>query len=241
MKKELLFLGLMFWACASFAQKNNTPYDFPVKPGSQQWQSFKSVDDMYAACQVPQNVLSNLSTAALIQTCLHYPANAVLFLHNTPQMSFDVWKRNFNGITTLLMRNDAPARLLEFYNTVDVKGYTQFKTDVEKGQYTFFLMMIDGIIVQEEIINKMDATQKKQLLNKTLSNYNAIAGDELYGFVNHASVGRIIVKLAAALGDEATRSMTSSKSMQQFVATGMLTDREVFLQVIDKAKAIAAK
>jgi len=241
MKRKLLLLGFMLFACASFAQKSNTPYDFPVKPGSEKWQSFKTVDDMYAACQIPADVLSNLSTAALIQTCLRYPASSILLIHGSPQLSFDEWKQHFNGIAALLARKDAPAQLLEFYKTVDVKGYTKFKTEIEKGGYTFLLMMIDAIIVQDEIVGKMDLAQKKQLLSKTMSNYNAIAADNLYGFVNHASTGRIIVKLAAALGDEATRSMISSKSMQEFVATGSVADQEAFSQVINRARAISGQ
>lgn len=241
MKRKLLLLGFMLWACASLAQQSNAPYDFPIKPGSQEWQSFKTVDDMYAACQVPPDVLAKLSTSALIQTCLRYPASTILLIHGTPQLSFDEWKQNFNGITALLQRRDAPVRLLELYRTVDVKGHNQFKTETQKAQHTFLLMMMDAILVQDEIINKMGPAQKMQLLNRALSNYNAIAADSLYGFVNHASTGRIIVKLAAALGDESTRSMTSSKPMQEFVATGMLTDREAFFQVINKARGIIAK
>src|SRR5215212_3114685 len=130
MKRKILLLGFMLFACASFAQQSNIPYNFPVKPGSEKWQSFKTVDDMYAACQVPQDVLAKLSTAALIQTCLNYPASTILLVHSTPQLSFDEWKQHFNGISALLKRKDAPARLLEFYNTVDVKGYRRFKTDI---------------------------------------------------------------------------------------------------------------
>ena len=241
MKRKLLLLGFMLFACIAFAQKSNTAYDFPVKPGSEKWQSFKSVDDMYTACQVPADVLSNLSTAALIQTCLRYPASSILMIHATPQMSFNEWKQHFNGIAALLTRKDAPAQLLAFYKTVDVKGYRQFRTEIEKGGYTFLLMMIDAIIVQDEIVGKMDAAQKKQLLAITLSNYDLISTDNLYGFINHASTGRIILKLAEALGDEATRSMISSKSIQQFVATGAVADQEAFSEAINKARSIAGK
>ncbi|MGB8190914.1 MAG: hypothetical protein WCF67_03290 [Chitinophagaceae bacterium] len=241
MKKKGLLIGFMLLACASFAQQSNTPYDFPVKPGSEKWQSFKSVDEMYAACQIPSDVLSKLTTAALIQTCLNYPASTILLLQNTPQMSFGEWKQHFNGITALLARKDAPAKLLDHYKAFDVKGYTRLRTEIEKGQYTFLVMMIDAIVVQEEIIGKMETAQKRQLLNKTLSNYNLIASDPLFGFVNQASTGRIIVKLAAALGDTSTKAMTATQPMQEFVATGLLQDREAMMQIIGKARAIATR
>jgi hypothetical protein len=164
-----------------------------------------------------------------------------LLRENTPQMSFDSWKRRFNGIGALLARNDAAAQLLELYKTVDVKGHTQFRTDFDKGRYANRLLIIHTIISQDEIIGQMQPTQKKELLSRTLSNYDVMAADEVYGFFNHAALGRIIVKLAAVMGDQSVRSMTSSASIQNFIATGMVTDRDAFLQVIDKAKAIAGK
>jgi hypothetical protein len=241
MKKKGLLLGFMLLACAAFAQQSNTPYEFPVKPGSTQWQSFKTVEDMYAACQIPPNVLTRLSTTALIQTCLQYPAWTTLLIHTTPQLGFEEWKRNFNGIVELMKRRDAPARMVEYYKSVDIKGHTRLKTDLEKGDYTFLIMRVDAMIVQDEIIGNMNSALKRQLLNRSLANYNAVTADELYGFANHASTGRIIVKLADALGDNATRSMIHSRQMQEFVTTGNLADREAFLQIIAKAKSISTK
>jgi hypothetical protein len=241
MKKKGLLLGFMLLACASFAQQSNTPYDFPVKPGSPQWQSFKSTEEMYAACQIPANVLAKLSTPALIQTCLQYPAWTTLLIHTTPQLGFDEWKRNFNGIAELLKRKDAPARMIEFYKSADPKAHARFNTETAKGDYTFFLMRVDAIIVQDEIMGNMTSALKRQLLNRSLVNYNVIAADELFGFANHASTGRIIVKLAEALGDTATRSMIQSLQMQEFVATGNLANREALLQIIEKAKSISTK
>lgn len=229
----------MLFALAASAQQSNTPYDYPVKPGSEKWNAFKTVEDMYAACQVPEDVLSRLTTPALIQTCMRYPATLSLFRYNTPQMSFERWKQNFNGIRELLSRRDAPARLLEYYKTVDMKGYRTLKTDTEKGEARFRRMIIESIIAQDEIVGNLQPAQKRQLLNKTLANLDASAADDAYGFFHQSSIGRIIVKLAAALGDNATRSITSSKAMQDFMATGTVADRETFSQVIEKARGIA--
>jgi hypothetical protein len=123
-----------------------------------------------------------------------------------------------------------------------LKHTGSLKQTLKEGGIHFLVVMIEAIVVQEEIISKMAPAEQKQLLNRTLSNYDAIVADDLYGFVNHASTGRIIVKLATALGDEVTRSMvSSSKTMQEFAATGTLTDQETFSQVISKAKIMAAK
>src|SRR4051812_19447777 len=102
MKKTIITFVCAIWACALFAQKNNTPYNFPVKPGSEEWNKFTSVDEMYKTCQIPDDILNNLTTPALLKTCLNYPVSSILLLQNTPQEGFDSWKEHFNGVAELL-------------------------------------------------------------------------------------------------------------------------------------------
>jgi len=241
MKKTALLFGCLLLATLVFAQSDDKPYDFPVKPGSEKWQSFKTVEDMYAVCQIPADVLDKLSTTALIQTCLDYPASAVMFIHNTPQQGFDEWARNFNGIAALLARPDAREKLLAYYKSLDVKGYQQLKTDVSKGEYTFLLQRIEAIMAQDAIIGRMDATEKKQLLRITLAKYDAISTDPLYGFISLKSTGRIALKLASTLGDKSQRPTIQSEQIQAFAATGAVDDQDLFLAAIKEAKTISVR
>lgn len=239
-KLGFLFASLLF-ACVVFAQSDDRPYQFPVQPGSEKWQSFKTVDDMYAACQVPDDVLARLSTTALIQTCLDYPASSILFIHNNPQQGFEEWKAHFNGISALLARPDSRDQLLAFYKSIDVKGYTRLGTEIEKGEYTFMVQRIEAILVQDEIVGKMDNTQKKLLLRLSVANFNAISSDPLYGFINQKSTGRIIVKLAAALGDRDIKAKIQARPIQEFAATGSLDDMDGFLQIMRDARNIVTR
>jgi len=238
MKKILLSLILLFSVSAIFAQYNNTPYDFPIKSGSEKWQSFKSVQDMYKACQIPIDTLSNLSTKALVQTCLNYPAPSILLIHNTPQQGLNEWKQHFNGIDELFIRSDAKEELINTYKSFNIKGYEKLKTDIEKGKYTFQLQMLEAIIAQEEIIGKLNESQKKQILKTCLSNYQLIEADQVYGFTNLESTGRIIIKLANSLGNQSIKEKIQSKDIQEFINTGFLSDRETFLQIISEAKKV---
>ncbi|MDR1102936.1 MAG: hypothetical protein LBL42_04170 [Tannerella sp.] len=49
------------------------PWDYPVKPGTDGWIQLHSHDDMIDVCQIPEAVLSGLSTADLTDICLDYP------------------------------------------------------------------------------------------------------------------------------------------------------------------------
>ncbi|MEO5562824.1 MAG: hypothetical protein ABIR18_05295, partial [Chitinophagaceae bacterium] len=216
------------------------PYDFPVKPGSKKWESFKSVDEMYAACQIPESTLNELSTKALIQTCLNFPAPSVLFSQNTPQQGFDRWKKMFNGIKELLARPDATKELLNVYKNFNVKGHEKLATDIEKGSYTLLLQRLEMIIVQDEILSKLVEPQKKQFFKLLMLNYQAIETDSIYGFSNLESTGRIILRIPDVSGDQSIQNRIQSDTMQEFLKTGLLTDRETFLQLITEAKRINA-
>lgn len=46
-----------------FSQPNNIDWDYPIKPGTEEWTNFKSGQEMLNACQIPENILKNLSTS----------------------------------------------------------------------------------------------------------------------------------------------------------------------------------
>lgn len=236
MTRLTIFLVCILLATSSLAQKDDQPYNFPVKPGSTKWQSFKSVEEMYRACQVPNDTLNVLTTKALLETCLNYPAPSVLLIHNTPQQGFEEWKRNFNGIKELLARQDVQDVLINLYQAFDVAGHQTLKGDVEAGKYTFLLQRIEAIIVQDEIINGITELQKKQLFNAAFKKYNSIEADSVYGFSNLESSGRIILKMMETSGSKSVKQKIENNEIQHFLKTGILKDRQSFLQIIQQIK-----
>jgi hypothetical protein len=237
MKKTILcLLCSCFIFVAGYSQKINTPFDFPLKPGSAKWQELKSVQDMYNACQVPTAILSNLSTKALIQTCLNYPASAVLLVHNTPQQGFDTWRLNFNGIDALYKRPDGVQELLAVYAAYDLKGHNKLATDIEKGSYTFKIRILENILAQKDILTKLTEAQQKQLIKACLSHYAAMETDTVYGFAGLASAGRIIAGIASRQSAGKLKASVQSTEADQFIKSGLLTNREILRSVIDEAK-----
>ena len=193
---------------------------------------------MYNACQIPQDVLSKMATPALLQTCLNFPASAVLLIHNTPQQGFDDWKQHFNGIEELLKRSDAKEVLLKAYSIYDTKTHTLLKTAIEKGHYTFILTMLESILVQDEITSSLNTIQQKALLKICLQKYQDMETDEVYGFNSITSTGRIITKLSGTLGDDKLKAQIDIPIVGEFIKTGFLTDRQTLLDIISSAQKI---
>ena len=76
--KHLLVLAGLFISIWIQAQV----YDFPVKPGSAMWNNFETHQQMLDACQIPENVLSKMSTEDLVTTCLNYPLSIDCFAYD---------------------------------------------------------------------------------------------------------------------------------------------------------------
>jgi hypothetical protein len=219
-----------------YGQKTDQPYDYPVKPGSSQWQAFKSIQDMYDACQIPIQVLNQLSTKALIQTCLNYPAMAVLLVQNTPQQGFDTWRQHFNGIEALYKRADVLEELLSVYSNYDLSGHQQLATAVAKGGYTFVLRVLENILVQKDLITRLSDGQQKQLIKTCLTHYALMEADTVYGFAALASAGRVIAAIGTLRPGGKLKASVQATGAEEFVKTGMLASRETLSAIIAEAK-----
>ena len=129
------FIVLPVFTCVMFhyilydtSQTIDTPYTFPITPNMEEWASFRSRDEMVAACQIPEEILSKLSTHALVETILTYPFLSEITMFYRTQMECDrelgFWRiaNSFNGLQELLTRDDALS-VLEDYGKFDDLTY----------------------------------------------------------------------------------------------------------------------
>lgn len=70
---KVLLLIFLFFGMTGFCQTRIIPYDFPIKPGTDEWAKLKSGKEMAEICNIPDSILTSLTTEALTITCLNYP------------------------------------------------------------------------------------------------------------------------------------------------------------------------
>ena len=112
----VMFCILTFVAAC---QKGNTytitePYQYPVVPGMEEWKNFKSLQEMSNACQIPDDILSNMTTEALVETVVHYPLFINAFAYDIPQVGLSHIKEYYNGLQELYTRDDAIEKIEAF-------------------------------------------------------------------------------------------------------------------------------
>ena len=117
MNKILVFSlsALLLFGCESDNDAEFLPWDYPVKPGMEEWAQFKSNEEMVMACQIPEKVLSSLSTEDLTDLCLRYPLLGDIHAFNFLDMGLNKLFSDFNGIRELYKREEISNYLIKRY------------------------------------------------------------------------------------------------------------------------------
>ena len=81
-------------------------YNFPFKQEDKEWIQFESVAKRITALQIPDTILSVISTEGLLETCLKFPYLTDIMFCENYQKGFEALTLEFNGFQELLKRND---------------------------------------------------------------------------------------------------------------------------------------
>jgi len=140
-------------------------WDYPVKPGTEEWKIFKSNKEMIDACQIPEKILFSLSTNDLTELCLHYPLLYDTFAFNDLNEGFNKLFNDFNGIRELYKRKDTPKELLKRYNSkVHNLSYLDLNaSDSQKGLFIISISAIEVLLSNYNIQDNMETTSKEIL------------------------------------------------------------------------------
>jgi hypothetical protein len=146
-------------------------YDYPVKPGTEEWKSFFTHQEMIDACQIPEDVLTKMSTKGLVETVVNYPLLVDMSAHNFAQDGVDAVASYFNGLAELFSRKDAGAELLAKYRSMGSTDIQDGWTDVEKGNYMFKIRAIEMLLAQEPVLVNMSTAERRALLEECRNKY----------------------------------------------------------------------
>jgi hypothetical protein len=167
----LLLLCLSAFVTYSQTTEKKLIWDFPIRYGTNAWNSLKTVEDQFNAYNIPEEIAKTVSTEELIKICLNYPEWGLIHVYNDRQTGFAVIVNLFNGFRELLSRKDAPEELLKFYNSIDPLNIDESWTDLQKGLYSFQFTKIELFLAQKIIINKFDKSTIQKLRTSALSVY----------------------------------------------------------------------
>ena len=193
----LLLVGLLFYGGETSA---SDAYDYPIKPGTDEWKAFGSHEEMLKACQIPEELLHRMSTAALVETVLNYPLSVDWWAYDSTEIGIKHVSGQFNGLSELLSRNDAGVGLIALYQTMDPRTIDVNSPIAEQAEYYFRLLNIELLLSQDSVISNLSTSDLQNLISRARIIYELklVCPDLFSGFALQLT-STIIEKASKAL------------------------------------------
>ena len=186
MKNKILIFTLLLFSYAANAQEKKTVWDYPIKPGMEEWKLFESNEDMVKSCQIPEKVLSSLPTEELMELCLQYPLLYDIFAFNNTTEGFDKFFYDFNGIRELYKRQETLRALLKRYNLKiqNLSFFNEKALDMEKGFYIISVSVLEILLCHYCLRNDLSNENSIEILKYFVSGYEkkSMYADYFKGF-----------------------------------------------------------
>ena len=153
-------------------------FDSVTKP--EIWKTFQTLEEMQSACQIPDDVLPNLSTEELVQICMDYPLFGNFSAYNDELVGIKKVMDGFNGFTELKKRTDAAEKLLDLYENVNVATLNSDKENIEtypniKLGYLELILSSGEFesLYQGNLLQRLNILHEKKFNEKRISNNNS--------------------------------------------------------------------
>lgn len=207
-------------------------YNYPVRPKKGGWQ-LKSHQERIEACQIPETILTDISTTGLIYTILDYPLLYDMFFFNTPQSGFDSVASNFNGLQELMKREDAGKELLVRYQYIQPK---YIKKDIDF--FIFNFLSLEMLLCQNGILDDFTETQLKELILEAKKKYEEKQKlDKYYTWKEIEYSLRLIGKtLQQANFKPFAEKILKDEYLKEFLESGVLLDDTTIDYILSNMK-----
>ena len=105
----------------------NTPLTYLADVDHDAWASLESLEERIEACNPSQEVLSRMSTEALVESVAHYPLNFLVSAYNDPEEFIRILNEKSTIHQELRKRQDGAGSMIDFL------AETKLRMDVDAG------------------------------------------------------------------------------------------------------------
>lgn len=234
--KIYIFLVLLMTGLFAYSQTTiPDQYDFPIKQGSIEWELIGSVEKRIVALQIPEDILSQISTEGLLETCLAFPYLTDILFYNDYQKGFDELVAEFNGYRELLDRPDLNNILLKKYkdSNNDIESIRTLSL-VEQGRFSFRHFVLEFMLAQDCVLKQLEPEEEKLLFklsqkHKTFKNKNT----DIFGSVNDVPTRLLYAKLVLG-GSEVKLDEVTREQLSNFVKAPLDISQQIIDDIEDK-------
>ena len=218
-------------------------YEYPIVPGDEEWENLISAQMRLDACQIPESILSDMSTEALVETCVNWPLLPELLFIDFPsggaQRAMQTFIEKFNGLNELTKRTDSGTYLLNHYLCKEAFCYIHHP---EPNQSTIDISFFEVILSQYIFLDSMSNDQLFILVSKSLINLKQKRNyPDVYNLGISENSSALVLARALKLSDylPLLSLIESDTKMYNFVELGRLPLPDEFLVIIKTLKEFA--
>lgn len=219
MKKQyFLFISALFFCVLLLGQdKITTPYDFPLKPGMAEWEKLNSGKEMLDACQIPEEILKNMTSQALAETCINYPLYIDYLAVNDEREGISLIINDFNGLKELSEREDGYKELIDTYKKIPILN-SKTKVNAKQENSPFQIIFVELILGDNAFMNKMNADDLVHLKAAVLEKYqNKVDNDEVYSLYNTLRTLLLGAEVMAKQGSMSAKTRSMDNDVSNFI------------------------
>lgn len=212
-------------------------YEYPpVKRSSEEWKHL-SPDEKHAICQIPDNILSTMSTEDLIQAYLDYPYLAIIAAYDNWMTGFYRVYQDFNGLRELLKREDASRKIIQFYKKMDPGAYSNDWTLYNRGRFAVNFTYIEILLAQERIIQQFNPQEVNEYLIEGIKKYNLKEKHiQLHGMFGLELTAFPMARLMQMKSSVTAQKLLQIPDMEYFLNTAHTKNKNVLPFIIQLAK-----
>ena len=210
-------------------------YEFPIKPGTEEWSKFETIEERIAALQIPDDVLANISTEGLLETCLEFPYLTDVLFYDNYQLGFEALMAEFNGFRELLNRSNLTYVLLEKYQSLTTEvSDIRLQKDVEQGRFTFRHFVLEFMLAQDVVLKNLSKEQEKQLFLLSFKHMEIKReNSDIFGNLNDLPTNLLYAKKIMTDSEFRIESDEMKKRLLDFIQAPLVIDQQIIGQIED--------
>ncbi len=195
-----------------------------------QWATFDTHEQKLAACEIPDSILSGISTEELVKICMKYPLIFDAYAFNSPLVGIKKVCSRFNGFKELMKRTDNCFYIFKYLKERDIRNVDfAALSPIEEGRYLLLYSLCEYLLSFENTLKNADGNLKKEI---ALFAYDTLENKESKS--RHYALNGLASSLhlwASVLSNDKVQTRSINTLVNTFLETGTILSQEEYLEI----------
>jgi hypothetical protein len=229
--KKLIIILFSTISIGTMAQKEIV-WDYPVKPGTDDWNNLRTEKDRIKALQIPDSVLARMHTKEFAKTLINFPLFGYYTAFNTPQEGFDIMSMHFNIFQFLCKKDSVGEFLISIYKNAEIHGWKYETSKLDDDFWTLKLGYIEHLLAQKEVIQDLNLSNRKTLISEARDKLHEKLKSESFNSLSGTESSLLIISRILESENELQNTPLYDDTFQRFLQTGQLLDNVYVNEVL---------